>query len=646
MRFLIIKEITIKAFLFLYKYCAYILFIIAYILYYLSLERCLDGEELCGNNMKWIYTKVGELILSCELISYLILKMTFNYISKLHLIHLFSFLALFYFYSHDFFFYDHGMYNFIFFVLLFVINVFLILLFKFLISLFQIEYKIIINKLFLIILVLLIYNFKFPDLICNDWEKGLNNTSIDNNTEKYGCNIRIPKYCPYKFFAPYLDYTKIFGINCSLKKSNSRKVILKKSRSPYINRETKKFGFPPTNKGFIGCTDGLDRKFITKYILDNLFDIDNNFNNFTAPEIIVDFSKDPSGELLIDVKYNDSLSKERKKLENLNNPYSNNILILYIDSVSRVSSLIQLNRTLNFFQKFSSYKGGFNEDYPEEKFHSFQFFKYQSFWGRTAANLPRLLYGNKREAKNIVRLTKYFKENGFITNYCSQICEKDSARTLHNATISELYDHQMLICDPNAPKYHKPYRKCLYGKDDVGFLFDYSEQFWRKYKNNRKLSLLIIDSAHEETGEVLKYLDVIIYNYLYSLFKDNLFKESSIFLMSDHGLGLRSIYSIFQFYKFEAHLPMLYVIINDKKNISYYEQYSQIQQNQQTFITAYDIYNTFNHLLYGDKYINIFNLTDESPTPKSHLGISLFDKIDSKSRKSKNYEYMVHDVCI
>ena len=136
MRFLIIKEIIIKAFLFLYKYCTYILFLIAYILYYLSLERCLDGEELCGNNMKWIYTKVGELILSCELISYLILKMTFNYISKLHLIHLFSFLALFYFYSHDFFFYDHGMYNFIFFVLLFVINVFLILLFKFLISLF------------------------------------------------------------------------------------------------------------------------------------------------------------------------------------------------------------------------------------------------------------------------------------------------------------------------------------------------------------------------------------------------------------------------------------------------------------------------------------------------------------------------------
>ena len=298
------------------------------------------------------------------------------------------------------------MYNFIFFVLLLNINIFLILLFKFLISLFQIENKIIINKLILILLFCLIYNFKFPDFTCNDWEKGLNNTSIDNNPDKYGCLIRIPKYCHYKVFAPYQDFTKILGVNCSFKNLNSRKVILKKSSSPYISRETKKFGFPVTNSGLIGCSDGLDGKLLKRYVLDNLFDIENNFNNFSEPEIIVDFSKDPSGELLIDLKYNDSLSKERKKLESSNSPYSNNILIIFLDSVSRVSSLIQLKKTLNFFEKFSSYNGGFNKDYPEEKFHSFQFFKYHSFIGRTAGNFPRLYYGNKREAKNIVRLTK------------------------------------------------------------------------------------------------------------------------------------------------------------------------------------------------------------------------------------------------
>ena len=157
-REIIIKSSLFKNVLFLYKYWTFIIFLIAYILYYLSLEKCIDGEELCGNNMKWIYKKLRELIISCELISFLFLLIVFNYSSKLHLIHIFVIFSLFYLYSHDLYFFDHGMYNFIFFVLLLIINVFLILSFKVLISLFQIENKIIINKLFLIILLFLIYN--------------------------------------------------------------------------------------------------------------------------------------------------------------------------------------------------------------------------------------------------------------------------------------------------------------------------------------------------------------------------------------------------------------------------------------------------------------------------------------------------------
>ena len=630
---------------FLYKCSASSVFIISYILYYLSLEKCFDGEELCGNNMKWIYKKVCELILSCELISLLIATIIFNFTSKFHLIHLVSVFTLFYHYSRGFYFYDHGMYNFGFFIILFILNLIVILFLKIIIWLFKIKNKIIINKLILSIVLFLVYNFNLPNFTCEDWEKGLNNTSIDNDDEKYGCKIKYPKYCQYKVLSKYQDLTKILGIDCSHKYSNARKKFLKDSNSPYITKYTKKFGFPYTNKGFFGSNDLLDYKVLKQHVVDNLFDVDNNFNNFSNPEIIVDFSKDPTGELIIDLKYNDSLSKERKKLENLNIPYSNNILVLFFDSVSRVASLKQLNKTLKFVESFMSYEGDYNDKYPDEKFHSFQFFKYHSFEGRTAGNYPRLYYGNRREANNILRLTKYFKENGYITNYCSHLCQKDNAKTLHNATSLELYDHQMLLCDPNAPRYSKAIRKCLYGKDDVGFLFEYSEQFWRKYKDNRKFSTLIIDTAHEETGEVLKYLDDVVFNYLNSLYNNNLFKDSSIFLLSDHGLGIQSLFYIFEFYKIENELPMLYIIVNDRKNISYHDQYFYLQQNQQIFITAYDIYNTINHLLYGDKYKYISNLTDDIPTPKSSLGISLFDRIDGKSRKAKNYEFMNRKIC-
>ena len=96
------------------------------------------------------------------------------------------------------------------------------------------------------------------------------------------------------------------------------------------------------------------------------------------------------------------------------------------------------------------------------------------------------------------------------------------------------------------------------------------------------------------------------------------------------GVGIQSIYYAFEFYTIENDLPMLYVIFNDRKNITHDKQYFYLRENQQTFITAFDIYNTINHLLYGDKYKYIYNLTDENPTPKSPLGISLFEKINQK----------------
>ena len=145
---------------FIFKYFDIFLYLIAYIFYYLSLEKCLEGEELCGNNMTWIYKKLVELIISCEIISFLIGKMIFNYSSKLHLMHLFLIFSLFILYSHDFFFWNHGMYNLIFFVLLFFLNICIILFFKFIICLIRNKIKILYidksenHKFFLIICLL------------------------------------------------------------------------------------------------------------------------------------------------------------------------------------------------------------------------------------------------------------------------------------------------------------------------------------------------------------------------------------------------------------------------------------------------------------------------------------------------------------
>ena len=157
---------------------------------------------------------------------------------------------------------------------------------------------------------------------------------------------------------------------------------------------------------------------------------------------------------------------------------------------------------------------------------------------------------------------------------------------------------------------------------------------------------MVIHDAHEGTLEVIKYTDDILYDFLNSLYNDNLLKSSSILLVSDHGSLVPSIYSLNDFYNIEMSLPMFYIIVNDRKNLDYNKQYLNMQVNQQTFITAFDIYNTIGNIIYGNNYSKIQTKTNKKDTPKSPFGKSLFEKINQKERTHDKYPNMRRDICI
>ena len=490
---------------------------------------------------------------------------------------------------------------------------------------------------------------------CNEWGKGLNNTYIDNNIKIHGCRIIFPKFCPYKLGKYIFDLTKWKGLECHKNKENTKKALLEYTEKPYINKNTKRIGFPLLNKypdlllHFIELNNTM-----YSYIKKNLVDMDNvqlveKIYKENKPELIVDYRNNPYGEIIIDLKFNKTLSEERKKLENKVIPYAKNIIILYIDSVSRAYSMRQLKKTLKFIEQFMAYQGKYNENLKTENFHSFQFFKYHSFQGYTIENYPKIFYGNNA-GSNIIRIIKYFKENGYVTNYSNDNCLRDICTTNHNMKYEEIGDHELIICDPNRKRANLLVKRCLYNKLTTSHLYEYGNQFWRKYKNNRRFLIIASNDGHEGTLEVLKYLDNTLFNFLNDLFKDNLLKDTTTFLLSDHGTAMPSPYYMNNFYVKERNLPMLYIICNDRKNSSYNEQYQYIYKNQQTLITGYDIYNTIGNLLYGDNYKNIKNKTDLKDTPKSKYGISLLKEIKSKDRKPTNYNDKVNkmqsDICI
>ena len=614
------------------------LFFQLYFFFFLSLERCLEGEGNCCRKVKWMKKKIIEELISCFSAIILLELIILQKISKLHLLHFGIFFSSFYFYSSGIDFDDHGYYNIKYFFVIVIFFLILISLLKFLLS---IRKKIIVISILFLLILLYIFRTMINNFTsCNDWAKGLNNTFIDNNIKNYGCLIKIPKSCIYKIGKYFLDRDRFSS--CSKSVINSRETILKTSTSPFISKDTLHIGFPLTNR---------DEKFFPymnvstykKYFYNNYIDMNNltliNLLNGNKPEISVDFSSNENGILNINLNYNKTLSDERKHLEGFSKPYSNNILILFIDSVSRANSIRQLKKTLKFFEKFFPFEGNKNPKFPNENYHSFQFFKYHSHKFYTSGNYPILFYGNHRNKSNNL-ITFYLKKNGYITAYSADECFNDFTLAFHDFSFNDIYDHQYIICDPNYRNLRSKLN-CYYGKLDIEYMFEYMNQFWRKYNNNRKFSVILTNFAHENTLEKLKYIDNIIYNYFNKLFEENLLKDTSVFLLSDHGVAVPSIYYLNDFFKIEGVLPMFYLLVNDRKNIDYESQYKYLYENQQSFITGFDIYNTIIYLIYGNKYE-----TEDTKDIISPYGRSLFTKINQKKRSPKLYKSMIQNVCI
>ena len=598
-----------------------------------------------------IVNKIFEEIISSVILVLLIELIFYKLVSLINILHLITFFLICYIYSHGIDFEDHGYYNLVAFTSLTFIIIIFISPLNCLIYIIKSN-----NKLYIflftfgLIFILSAYIFLSNNYMnCNDWENGLNQTSIDNDKFKYGCKIIFPKTCSYKIGKYLFDKTKKDKNICN-EKEDTKKKLIKNSENKYINSKTMRVAYPLPNKiKKIHMAISLKSEGVLDFYRNNLIDLDNpslveNILKNNTPEIIIDYNRNPLGKLNINLQFNKTLSEERKLYENNSSPYSENIIVIFIDSVSRAYSIRSLKKTLSFFEKFMKYKGTSDLKSQKGNFHSFQFFKFHSFGHYTRYNYPQVFYGRVRG--KLVRNIKYLKENGYVTCYVNDMCHIEPTNTGHNMTNDEITDHEFLICDPNMKHIFSTSKRCLYNKITASYAFEYGDQFWRKYKDNRRYLSINLEDGHEGTLEVLKYTDEFIYNFLKNLYEDNLLKSTSVFLISDHGCHSPSPYYVSDFYHIERFLPMFYLLCNDRKSLSYSEQYRNMNNNQQILVTGYDIYNTIANLVFGDKYDLIPNKTEKIESPKSKLGISLFNKIDPIKRTPKLFPNMTNKVCI
>ena len=471
-------------------------------------------------------------------------------------------------------------------------------------------------------------------------------------------------------FSFILDFSNIRKINCKDLKPDFDTVqhvwMNYLSNKEDFIEDYKLLGFPLTNNiDYIFNKFESEQDFANK-INENLF-FSNNINainNINSEVFLIRNNEDSN--VNINLRYNHDLSNERNKIINENNFQKlNNILFIYIDSLSRSHFFRKMKSVSHFFEKFNNKKNN------TSNYESFQFLKYQTFKNDYyTSSIQTMLYNKtKNQNKNIqnIHILSFLKRNGYITGQSANVCSKEffsydfeKETNFFKNTLLEEYDHEniAMFCDPfyfddskdknPDSKYVKginsSIKRCLYGKNSFEYVLEYGYQFWSKYKNNKRFLRLGFFDGNEKTGEVIKYLDSYLHDFLYKLYKENYLKDTILFIVSGQGNIYTDFFNNDDFEDFliEKYIGSLFIFV-DKNNFSE-NNLKHIRINQQNMVTPYDIKETLVSIMYN-------NFPDETKKEEikieefSQKGKSLFNYINSKERNCEKYKQTTEEVC-
>lgn len=425
----------------------------------------------------------------------------------------------------------------------------------------------------------------------------------------------------------------------------------------YIKKSKKNhFGYPLTNnKEYLydsyGCITypgnrSFEKDINKKVILMDLYKKNKKkyYPNTNPPEIEIILNK-YGGKILFKIMKNKTLIQEREKIikENKDKLIYKNILVMFIDTLSRVHFYRKFPSTFKFLENFSKY-----ELNPLKKNISvFQYFKYHNLNIFTDPNLKAAYYGAKVKGKGI-HFANFFKKNGYIIGRVNTICEKETVfyKKKPSKFKPAIWDHEGISLGCIKSLYSRfligrltsLIRKCLFGKDINQYALKYLQTFWNTYSKQNKLFLFQTLDGHEPTGELIGYFDKTLQKFLINFYKKGFFKDTALIIFSDHGQHLNAPLHILnsQDYFIEKTLPLLILILPNDEKLYKDNLFEKIKYNQQIFVTPYDIYNTLIHLAFGE---------NKEEYEKNYIpyGGSLLTKLNYKKRycESSLYKFQI-----
>ena len=631
-----------------------IIYIIGSRFYFLSLRRINGAKMKCFSRIGLnCYYFLGLLILLSAIMTNIsIYLIIFKKFSKKHLVNIFLIYTYLFIIDHSTGIARHGLYNMIVFLTILVPIFFILVYIHFLYFFYKKSFLILIILIIPIPLYYLFFNiYKYYYFSCSNWEKGFNNTIIDNNNN-YPCKINIPEphSCYLNSLGSYTDLTAFFRPTCLTRNllesdRNFFKNYLKELK--YSNESNmNSFGLPITNNEKYD-SNKYGTILIRKRRRDFFKDINNNiilmdlynknktkyYPNIDRPEIELLIENNiEKMKIIINIQKNKTLIKERnnKLLINKNKYNYKNIIIFFFDTISRNHFHRKFQKTIQFLKEFSKYE----PNSKKKNITIFEYFKYHSLNGYSDPNLKATYYAINKNKKGI-HIGNYFSENGFIIGRSNTYCGKECIFNRNKLYEHSHWDHEnlslaclkVLYKGFFSHKLNSLTAKCLLGKQIFEYSLDYLEAFWNSYKKENKMFLLQSLEGHEPTNQVVGHLDDILFKFLKTFHSNGLLKDTAFIIFSDHGEHLNwPLYLMNALdYWYERTLPILILIIPNNNLLFENNLYEIMKKNQQIFITPFDIHDTLIHLAFG-------NNNNMYKNYKSSYGQSLFKKINYKLR--------------
>ena len=487
---------------------------------------------------------------------------------------------------------------------------------------------------------------------CSYWNKGLNNIEIDNDKNKYSCAIRSPKKCYMNAFLNFFDFSKMIEYNCDSPKYQSTFFETLENYTFYYDSifddNVSVLNFPLTNNGnYSGDEFNNNNNFARKVISNIKGDSEKDMKN---SEVFL-LKEGKYSTIEMEIKKNDNLSKERKKMSNLGSKIKN-IILIYIDSLSRQ----QFHRQLHTFSNLLS--DLFNNAHAN--YESFEFLKYHTFDNHNLHySINSIFYGSNtllneysEGVNKPMSILSHLKNNGFITAQSANICSKHLSGSYYNA-FKEEFDHEniAMFCDTsysitdqkkkNIKGIHSSLKRCLFGKNTFEYVINYGKLFWDAYPENNKFLQLGLFDGNERTGEVVKYLDDNLVDFILDLLNQGKFYKTALFLVSGKGEIEAGIFNknINSEYFYEKNLGSWFIVLN-KYGIED-EILQNVRNNTQKFVTPYDVYESLLSIIYDCYNIDC----SEKIKHRSINGISAFNSISGFERNCEMYKEISQNRC-